>query len=186
MGKDALSFNHYSNTRYSIEMRVLRKHYGSTGYGLYWVIIEILAETATHQLALNEAIFEAIATETDLPKEYVSSFINDCINRFRLFSSDSTYFWCSLLKRREFVGKRLSHKDARLWRHLRQKVFKRDEYTCQYCGKTNEPLEADHIVPISKGGTDDLTNLTTACGKCNRQKKDKSVDEFMAWRLANG
>lgn len=44
----------------------------------------------------------------------------------------------------------------------------------------------DHIHPYSKGGTDDLNNLALACITCNSQKRDKSVDEFLAWRQARG
>ena len=55
---------------------------------------------------------------------------------------------------------------------LRQAIFERDSYTCQYCGFSgNEAdLEIEHIIPVSKGGTNDIRNLCTACRKCNSSK----------------
>ena len=62
---------------------------------------------------------------------------------------------------------------------LRKKIFERDDYTCVYCGKSlwknGIKLEVDHIIPISKGGTDDIDNLTTSCRKCNREKSGKLI-----------
>ena len=51
-------------------------------------------------------------------------------------------------------------------------ILKRDNFRCQYCGKTGADtvLEVDHITPVSKGGTDDFENLITACKECNRGK----------------
>lgn len=62
---------------------------------------------------------------------------------------------------------------------LRFEVFKRDSFTCQYCGRKAPDvlLQIDHIEPVSKGGTDDLLNLTTACKDCNSGKSDKSLSE---------
>lgn len=62
---------------------------------------------------------------------------------------------------------------------LRFEVFKRDDFTCQYCGKSapNVILEADHIEPVSKGGTNDILNLITSCFECNRGKSDKTLSE---------
>jgi len=56
----------------------------------------------------------------------------------------------------------------------RFEVFKRDGFACQYCGRTPPTvvLEADHIVPVSDGGPDDMDNLVTACFDCNRGKSD--------------
>ena len=51
-------------------------------------------------------------------------------------------------------------------------VFARDSYTCQYCGR-NPPevmLHVDHIIPVVKGGTDDMENLRTSCSQCNLGK----------------
>jgi 5-methylcytosine-specific restriction endonuclease McrA len=58
-------------------------------------------------------------------------------------------------------------------------VFARDKYRCQYCGRgiKNETsygeqvvLHADHIVPKSEGGSNELNNLVTACQECNYAK----------------
>ena len=79
-------------------------------------------------------------------------------------------------------GKRLFNINVKEWNRISKAVFKRDNYTCQYCGKVGGKLEVDHIFPFSKGGSDSLDNLTTSCQKCNRQKRDKSVDDFLKWR----
>jgi len=64
---------------------------------------------------------------------------------------------------------------------LRFEVFKRDDFTCQYCGrKTPEViLELEHIIPLSKGGTDELDNLTTSCFECNRGKGVSLLDTIL-------
>lgn len=77
---------------------------------------------------------------------------------------------------------RLYDIDVKEWYRILNFIFKRDEYTCRYCGSIGGKLEGDHLIPLSKGGTNDLENLVTACRRCNRQKKDKSVEEFLAWR----
>ena len=55
---------------------------------------------------------------------------------------------------------------------IRFEVFKRDFFTCQYCGQTPPMaiLEVDHIKPKSKNGKDEIDNLTTSCFECNRGK----------------
>ncbi len=54
----------------------------------------------------------------------------------------------------------------------RFEVFKRDGFSCQYCG-AHPPeaiLEADHIQPVADGGPDHIDNLITSCFSCNRGK----------------
>jgi len=62
---------------------------------------------------------------------------------------------------------------------LRFEVFKRDSFTCQYCGKVapNVVLEVDHIEPVSKGGSNDLLNLITSCYDCNRGKTNTELND---------
>lgn len=61
----------------------------------------------------------------------------------------------------------------------RFEIFKRDNFTCQYCGKKAPDviLEIDHIVPVSKGGTNKILNLVTACKDCNRGKTNIELND---------
>ena len=59
---------------------------------------------------------------------------------------------------------------------LRYDILKRDQFCCQICGRTaaeGVALEIDHVVPISKGGKTEPSNLRTLCRDCNRGKRDK-------------
>ena len=49
---------------------------------------------------------------------------------------------------------------------------------CAYCGRANVPLETEHIVPKSRGGTGRVSNLTLSCQKCNQKKGNKTAEEF--------
>ncbi len=50
--------------------------------------------------------------------------------------------------------------------------------TCAYCGKTNLPLEIEHITPKSRGGSDRISNLTLSCRPCNQKKGNQTATEF--------
>jgi CRISPR/Cas system Type II protein with McrA/HNH and RuvC-like nuclease domain len=58
----------------------------------------------------------------------------------------------------------------------RQRVFKRDDHQCVYCGSQKE-LTIDHVQPRSRGGRNTWTNLVTCCSKCNHKKGNKTPEE---------
>jgi hypothetical protein len=61
---------------------------------------------------------------------------------------------------------------------VRFQILKRDGYRCQLCGATandGAKLEIDHIVPVAKGGTNDLSNLQVLCRDCNSGKSDNML-----------
>lgn len=62
---------------------------------------------------------------------------------------------------------------------VRFEVFKRDSFTCQYCGgKAPETiLHVDHINPVSKGGDNEIINLVTSCQACNLGKSDRLLTD---------
>ena len=66
-----------------------------------------------------------------------------------------------------------------LSKEIRFEVFKRDKFTCQYCGKSapDVVLEVDHIKPVSKGGNNDILNLVTSCFECNRGKTNVELSD---------
>lgn len=53
---------------------------------------------------------------------------------------------------------------------LRQRVYERDGHRCVFCGSAAD-LTIDHIVPVSKGGANNLENLCALCWPCNNQKR---------------
>lgn len=61
----------------------------------------------------------------------------------------------------------------------RFEVFKRDSFTCQYCGSSSPDvvLHVDHIKPVSKGGTNRITNLITSCLSCNLGKSATELSD---------
>lgn len=62
---------------------------------------------------------------------------------------------------------------------LRFDIFRRDGFTCQYCGRTPPDivLQIDHIRPVADGGDNDEMNLITACSDCNVGKSAKRLDK---------
>lgn len=65
---------------------------------------------------------------------------------------------------------------------VRFEVFKRDKFTCQYCGRKapDVVLECEHIEPRAEGGSDDIINLVTSCQGCNRGKGPVPLDDDAA------
>jgi len=62
---------------------------------------------------------------------------------------------------------------GRPWRRLREQILARDKYLCQHCraaGRIREATEVDHILPLSKQGTDKPSNLQSLCGECHDRK----------------
>lgn len=59
---------------------------------------------------------------------------------------------------------------------MRYDVLKRDGFRCQICGATSKDgvnLQVDHIIPVSKGGKTEMSNLQTLCSRCNIGKSNK-------------
>ncbi len=62
-------------------------------------------------------------------------------------------------------------------------LFARDGYKCQYCGrgqhdfKFRECLTRDHLIPLSRGGTNAWTNVVTACSSCNTRKGNRLPEQ---------
>lgn len=64
------------------------------------------------------------------------------------------------------------------WWPLRNFILDRDGHTCAYCRADAGRMCADHIVPLSRGGTNDPDNLAAACVPCNLSKSDRLLSEW--------
>jgi 5-methylcytosine-specific restriction endonuclease McrA len=59
----------------------------------------------------------------------------------------------------------------------RREVFRRDNYTCQYCGRHGADLTLDHVLPKHLGGEHVWDNVVAACPSCNHHKGGRKLDE---------
>lgn len=59
----------------------------------------------------------------------------------------------------------------------RREVFRRDNYTCQYCGRHTGDLTLDHVQPKHLGGEHIWTNVVAACPACNHRKGGRQLEE---------
>lgn len=69
----------------------------------------------------------------------------------------------------------------REWWPLRMRILVRDEFVCKYCGIEGEEEAqwcADHVIPLSRGGTNDEDNLVACCVPCNNSKGDRLLSEW--------
>lgn len=153
---------------------------GVTGYGAYWIICEKVAAMASNlekpsaKLNLTNLARSCRTSSKKLLKILLSLHKNKLIN---LTIEDNK---CLSI---EIIGLVIRDNPLRLpasqWIPLRKSIFERDNFTCQYCGEYGKNLECDHIIPVTRGGTNDYENLATACFKCNRSKRDKLVSEWL-------
>lgn len=78
-------------------------------------------------------------------------------------------------KRRQQIKENGGSHTEKEWLELKEKYGNR----CLRCGKketARSPLTADHIIPVSLGGTSDISNIQILCGKCNSAKGARAID----------
>lgn len=100
-------------------------------------------------------------------------------NRYRVnytFSLDHILGYCRRIKDAEKYRQSAQYQRSIMTDSLRYDVMKRDRFHCVICGSGAEDgvrLHVDHIVPVSKGGKTEMSNLRTLCERCNLGKRDK-------------
>ncbi len=127
-----------------------------------------------HSIKLSGAIY------TDNKTNYVALYPSDLLdevahNEF-VFLEMSIPEWERFLKQTDtlaFVGptKAILRKSQRIIdQKISWEVYRRDEYTCRYCGRNNVPLSVDHIDLWEDGGITLPENLLSACRPCNKKR----------------
>jgi 5-methylcytosine-specific restriction endonuclease McrA len=85
---------------------------------------------------------------------------------------NSTYPCPSIIRLEKMIRKPRPHVKL-----SKTEVFRRDGYTCQYCGRPTPNPTIDHVTPRRLGGTHVWENLVTACSTCNHRKGGRVVDQ---------
>lgn len=72
-------------------------------------------------------------------------------------------------------------------KRMRFEILRRDDYACQYCGQLapDVVLTIDHVIPVALGGTDDASNLVTACKDCNAGKTSIQPDSPLVAKVGD-
>lgn len=119
-------------------------------------------------------------------RQLINSIFSTAINYDKVLMKGIEFNWGHFILRyvyseeyQEHLKKRTKNKKRRKRTHIprgmRHEVFKRDNYTCVECGAKKDDgatLHVDHIIPVSRGGTDELSNLQTLCSDCNLNKSN--------------
>lgn len=90
------------------------------------------------------------------------------------FDKERRYFEKLKAKFNQSINEKPSLERPRIPESVRVEVWRRDSGKCARCG-SRERLEYDHIVPISRGGSNTARNIELLCEKCNRSKSNNVV-----------
>jgi len=101
-----------------------------------------------------------------------------------------TMITCSLRCQRRVCKRRRrarEHNTANTWRWSDfMRIARKFDFCCAYCGDRPGQLEPDHVIPLSRGGTDSASNLLPSCHLCNADKNAKTLPEWAQWRAERG
>ena len=103
--KDAYFFSHDCNARNDPKILALRSVYGAEGYGVYFMLVEILREQPDYKLAVNKYIWSTLAMQMQVEASKLEQIINDCCTEFSengntLLVNDGEYLYSASLLRR--------------------------------------------------------------------------------------
>lgn len=65
------------------------------------------------------------------------------------------------------------------YKRNRKEILEKSNYICHYCG--GPANTADHIIPVSKGGGNEISNLLPACHDCNSTRQDRTMVRLKYW-----
>lgn len=147
---------------------------------------------------LDPATFKAWVNANCVAAKFPDSRISDRDMAWRLRLSDSEWkatkaelVAAGLIDEQNKPTSDLADKSslrlpAAEWAKTRARIFARDDYTCRYCGARGVDLQCDHVIPVTRAGSNDDSNLVTSCRPCNAAKRDKivSIEEWSRARRA--
>lgn len=156
------------NCRITIDNSIFKNHrrrqfYDAIDENRMFVFIFLRERTRYRQVNYVRHAYKVIAETNRFSCSY--DYISVRYNKLKSIDFETTMSEYESSKQRNLMTK-----------SLRETIAKRDNYTCQICGKympDGVGLHIDHIVPIAKGGKSIPSNLQVLCSKCNGKKSSK-------------
>ena len=134
MSKETFYFSHDYNARSDIKIQALLAEHGAAGYGVYWIIVEILHEEAGKKLKLDALTYIAIARQASTSVEQVKTIVACCLE-YELFYEDDGYFFS--IRILENIEKRMDISEKRA-KAGRISAKKRIKSTCAKQNSTSD------------------------------------------------
>lgn len=177
-GKDKYYFSHDSNARRDPKMIPIIHEFGSTGYGMFWILIEILREQSDYKIDITKSyMILSLSTEMRVTTDEVSKFIDKCIEN-QLIETDGIYVWSnSLCKRMEIYEakkKRYSDMGKKRW-SSNNKLQEPETKT------TDDPQEKSDVFSFRKALIEIGVSKDTADAWLEVRRKKKAVNTKLAF-----
>jgi hypothetical protein len=126
----------------------------------------------------NKAVIVLQPNETDLKElEFITPTVDEWLQILKKL--DSPEHVISDPSDIKIIKAIIGKNKRQIGTHIQWEVYRRDNYTCQYCKRNDVPLTIDHKTPVDLGGTDEQYNLVACCRSCNKEKGNMSYDEWM-------
>jgi len=130
-------------------------------------------ENITHEYSFFTITNDSGGLGASLCKKCTPMFLKYCAVRNKKIESYGEKNGLKQIQNWLRINSKFKHKQTRkIIPALKHEALVRANYKCQDCGisKNESPLEVDHIISVSQGGSDELCNLQVLCFDCNRAK----------------
>lgn len=165
MSKETFYFSHDYNARNDIKIQALLVEHGAVGYGVYWIIVEILHEESIKKLKLDDMTYVAIARQASASLEQVKAVV-ECGLKYGLFVEEGGFFYSNRVLKNFEKRIEISEKRAKAGRNsakMRRKAASVDQ---------NAASVDQNATSVGKNSTSVEENPT----KSNKEKERKVKD----------
>lgn len=195
MAKDAYYFSHDANARNDGKIVLLRMRYGAEGYGLYWMMLEVLREQDGYKYPAEEDNLRAMAFQFNYDGDKFIEIVNYCCE-IHLFEMEEGFFWSDSLNRRMSLAEQARGKNRENAREgwKKKKAVASSQHLPTACENdaTEVPLSCENDATAMPPHSDrnatamppySELDATAMQGKEKKQKKQNKPPKGGLWEM---